>query len=93
MIVYISIGNSDDHLSQADWAQFWLDITAEVVSIGHTHGAWFSNSVSQWQNACWCVEYATDQDAAEARETAAGIGRKHHQDAITWDVVPRQEFI
>lgn len=59
MIVYVTIGNSDDKLSQAEWSRF-----AEQVSVllhptnGLTHsliGAWYSLPHESWQNACWCV--------------------------------------
>src|SRR5258708_37712742 len=74
MIVYISIGNSDDALSQKQWSQFWTEMAARVVSLGTTHGAWFSNPVGTHQNACWCVEFPGPAEHSEARETAVEIG-------------------
>jgi hypothetical protein len=90
MIIYVSIGNSDDKLTQAEWSKFILDMSAEVCSLGQVHGAWFSAPASPWQNACWCVEFsgpdaqATDNVVAEAKEQAAELARKYHQDSIAW---------
>lgn len=93
MIVYISIGNSDDRLTQQQWSEFWIDMAAEVVSIGKRHGVWFSNSVDSFQNACWCVEFASADEAAAAKAIAAEIGRKYQQDAVAWAVVDHTEFV
>lgn len=82
--VYLSIGNSDDKLTQAEWSQFVVEMIARVVSIGHTHGAWFSLPHTPYQNACWCVEYATADDLAEAREVTVEIREKYRQDSVAW---------
>jgi hypothetical protein len=92
MIVYISIGNSDDRLTQQQWSEFWIDMAAEVVSVGHTHGAWFSNPVGAFQNACWCVEFTSAEEAEGAKAIAGEIGRKYQQDAVAWAVVDHTEF-
>ncbi len=38
MIVYLSIGNSDDKLTQAEWSQFVVEFITRVISIGRKHG-------------------------------------------------------
>jgi hypothetical protein len=91
--VYISIGNSDDKLTQAEWSAFALDLAAEVASVGHLHGSWASQPLSPWQNACWCVEYPGEKEAAAARATAAVIGRKYQQESISWAVALRTDFL
>lgn len=90
---YISIGNSDDKLTQAEWSQYVVEIIARVVSIGHTHGAWFSLPHTPYQNACWCVEFDTAEDLAEGREVAAEVREKWRQDSIAWAQVTETEFI
>jgi hypothetical protein len=90
--VYISIGNSDDKLTQAEWSQYVVEIIARVVSIGHTHGAWFSLPHTPYQNACWCVEFTSAADVAEAREVATEIREKYRQDSIAW-ACAETEFI
>ena len=53
----ISIGNSDDKLSQAEWARFVMEMRDLLCSSGvQIHGEWFSLSDRPWQNANWCVE-------------------------------------
>ena len=91
--VYVSIGNSDDKLTQAEWSQYVVEIIARVVSIGHAHGAWYSLPHAPYQNACWCVEFDNAEDLAEGREVATEVRRKWRQDSIAWAEAPRTEFI
>jgi hypothetical protein len=92
MIVYISVGNSDDKLTQVEWCNYVVEMTARVVAIGHPHGQWASNPVGAYQNACWCVEFSSDHDVAEAREVATEIREKYRQDSVAW-AVATTEFI
>lgn len=92
-IVYLSVGNSDDKLTQAEWSQLVVEMTARVVSIGHTHGAWFSLPHTPYQNACWCVEFESDADIQEAREVAGEVREKYKQDSVAWAEAPVTEFI
>jgi hypothetical protein len=94
MIVYISIGNSDDKLTQQEWSRFWVDVAGQVVSMAkETHGAWFSNPVGGYQNACWCVEFSTDETEAAARTEAAALSDKYGQDSIAWAIVAKTLFV
>jgi hypothetical protein len=99
MFAYVSIGNSDDKLTQAEWSNFILDMSAEVASLGKMHGAWFSGPASPYQNACWCIEFggpdaqATANVVAEAKELTAKLARKYRQDSIAWARVAETEFI
>ena len=92
MIVYISIGNSDDKLTQREWSRFVIAVAAEVVSIGKLHGTWFSVPQSPWQNACWCVEFLSQKDADEAKIIAKQIRSEYQQDSIAWAVADT-EFV
>lgn len=68
MIVLISIGNSDDKLSQRRWADFQRDLN-EAISQAQNgeflgaveplirHGRWVSQQTDPWQNAAWCIEF------------------------------------
>ena len=84
MIVYISIGNSDDKLTQAEWSQYVMEMLVRVVSIGHKHGDWYSAPFTAYQNACWCVEFPNTEQWAEAREVATEVRKKWRQDSIAW---------
>lgn len=99
MIVYISIGNSDDKLSQNEWANFYGAVNNEVRRLegwGATvHGVWISESNSFWQNACWCVDVggleAWTVDRAE--KNLAEIATQYNQDSIAWAVVEETKFL
>lgn len=84
LTVYISIGNSDDKLTQAEWATFY-----RVTNLGirdeaeHVHGQWMSEPASAWQNACWCVEVA-DRNVLRLRLTLAELAQRFRQDTIAW---------
>jgi hypothetical protein len=92
MIVYLSVGNSDDKLTQVEWCNYVVEMTARVVAAGHPHGQWASNPVGAYQNACWCVEFSNAADVAEAREVATEIRKKYRQDSVAW-AVAETEFI
>ena len=88
--VYISIGNSDDKLSQYEWKRY-VDLTRDVVRTDaeQVHGEWFSAPDSRWQNACWCVEV----DSAVApvmQHNLAAIAAYFKQDSIAWAVAETQ---
>lgn len=55
--MYISIGNSDDKLSQLAWADYQCKLL-EVVDEFSTeiHGIWYSAPRSPYQNMCVCIE-------------------------------------
>lgn len=90
--VYISIGNSDDKLSQAEWAAYYRDVNLAIRNwIGDVHGQWVSEPASAWQNACWCVEVGEGRDGL--RDALADLARKYRQDSIAWAEAPVTEFL
>jgi hypothetical protein len=94
MIIYLSIGNSDDKLTQREWSEFYVRIAAEVTSLASViHGAWLSHPAVPWQNACWCLEFSSEADAKEAREMATEIRKEYKQDSIAWAEVPVTLFV
>lgn len=91
--VYISIGNSDDKLSQAQWAALAQEIQGRVsLDAAEVHGYWTSSSVSPWQNACICAEVPDGITEALKRELAV-IAFRYDQDSIAWAEAPVTEFI
>lgn len=93
MIVYVTVGNSDNKLTQAAWA----DLQREVVRILTTynarfHGKWHSNPVSRFQNACACA-YVHDDDMTDLRADLADLAQRYTQESIVLAAVPRVEFI
>jgi hypothetical protein len=84
--VYVSIGNSDDKLTQNDWSHFYA-WTADRIDrhAWKVHGRWFSDPSSPWQNAAWCFEIAPH--AAESLKRAlAATALVYRQDSIAWAV-------
>lgn len=80
--VCIQIGNSDDKLSQAQWASFVKDVSDLLHTTKvklHFSGA--SSSVARWQNACWVFEITGQTDLRLALHR---IGRTYRQDSIAW---------
>lgn len=97
LTVYVSIGNSDDKLSQKEWNRFWVAFRFRVFNYAErVHGDWHSIPFSPYQNACLCIEIprlAAETLRAELRKLAAEFG----QDSIAWAealtdfLEPRQE--
>lgn len=84
LTVYISIGNSDDKLPQADWSRF-TSAVRWILDTFQKHGAWYSPTTSPWQSACWCV--VVPQDRAEELKLALGrVAAKWRQESIAWAV-------
>ena len=81
--VYISIGNSDDKLPQAEWAEFVMRIQALMQAYGTIHGEWYSLPNQRWQNACWCLE-TYDGERGVLRKRLSEIARNYRQDSIAW---------
>lgn len=89
---YISIGNSDDKLTQSGWADFVSDVRTTLLDLkADCHGEWFSLPSSPWQNACWCVEIPVTQMAA-LRHQVARLARTYRQNSIAY-AASRVEFI
>lgn len=93
MIVYISIGNSDDKLSQREWALFFSQTALLVQRHAKVHGQWASEPASAWQNACWCVEVATGDKAEFIKAELVGLAFTFRQDSIAWAEVRETEFL
>jgi hypothetical protein len=82
--LYISIGNSDDKLTQKEWSSFAIDTAGAVRKWGsQLHGEWLSLPHAQFQNACWCLEILED-DMDGLRGELARLATQYQQDAIAW---------
>jgi hypothetical protein len=90
--VYVSIGNSDDKLTQQRWNQFWARTHRAVFAYAaQVHGDWISAGSSPWQNACWCFEIP----GPAARTLKFELGRiaaEFGQDSVAW-AEARTEFL
>lgn len=93
MNILISIGNSDDKLSQREWAGFIADVRAlvnrtvqqAVLLPAAVHGEWFSAPDAPWQNANWCVELVGDTLLYRTlRRELRKLCAKYQQDSVAW---------
>ena len=82
--VYVSIGNSDDKLTQAEWAAFWGETQAAICAhADRIYGEWISAPASRWQNACTAFDVSRDR-AADLRDQLARVAARYRQDSIAW---------
>jgi hypothetical protein len=82
--IYVSIGNSDDKLTQKEWSEFCNDLHTEIIAFrGSIHGRWFSASSDIYQNACICFEIS-DSNAKRLKGALKVLARQYGQDWIAW---------
>ena len=59
--VTVQIGNSDDKLTQKQWAQFVNTVESATEKWGlQTHFFSASSGHKPWQNACWVLEISPE---------------------------------
>jgi hypothetical protein len=82
--VHVSIGNSDDKLSQREWSEFtrYVAITMRL-RCEEIHGEWYSLPNSRWQNACVVGEVHDDRLEA-LRSELSTLRATYGQDAVAW---------
>lgn len=92
LTVYASIGNSDDKLTQAQWAEFH-EIFAALIrkAADRVYGDWHSLPNSPWQNACLAFEIGA-QSAARLKAALADLAAEYRQDCVAW-AVAATEFV
>jgi hypothetical protein len=91
--VYITVGNSDDKLSQNEWSAFVSSVRLVLRDEAQVmHGEWFSLPDSPWQNACWCVEFV-EYRLDRARMRLGKLAPAFRQDSIAWAEAPTVEFL
>ncbi len=82
--VYISIGNSDDKLTQNEWAHFYASVAGSInMHADLRHGRWLSPTDDPWQNACWCIEI-DPRRIDRLRRDLANHAAAFRQDSIAW---------
>jgi hypothetical protein len=82
--VYISIGNSDDKLTQAQWALFYSEACLMIQGLATcVHGQWVSEPASAWQNACWGIDIYGEKEK-QLCALLSELAGKYRQDAIAW---------
>lgn len=96
LTVTIQIGNSDNKLTQEEWALFVATVQDVVTSKVKYAGAtvhFFGTSAGheRWQNAAWVVEVAEEGEPS-LKKSVAVAGKLFLQDSVAW-TVGRTEFV
>lgn len=91
--VYITIRNNDDRLTQTEWCHFAAYVDQALRRFcPRIHGAWTSESIAPWQNACWHVDVSrSNMDLLKKRLSV--IAKKFRQEGIEWTPAPRTNLI
>lgn len=82
--IYVSIGNSDDKLGQAQWAEFARLVFGAVRRVARqVFGEWYSAPNAAYQNACIAFSlHASEVLGLQADLTM--LRSQHEQDALAW---------
>lgn len=90
--ITIQIGNSDDKLTQSQWAQFVFAVDMEVRARStQVHFFGFSPADKPWQNACWVAE-VEDFYYDTLKRMLQNVKDVYKQASIAW-TVGETEFI
>ena len=90
---YITIGNSDDKLSQAEWARFISDVQRAIATWGgRVYFEGFARPDVPFQNACFCAAFDHDHIGA-LRMNLRKVRELYRQDSIAFAVIDHIEMI
>lgn len=80
----VQIGNSDNKLTQAQWAEF-VKRVGEIVNTYATHIHFFGGSPNweRWQNVAWVAECA-DYMIPNFKDALSGCKQEFYQDSIAY---------
>ena len=81
--VCVQIGNSDDKLTQAQWATYCLAVSNLCDDHGTVHFAGGPPTQAQWQNFCVVVEVPWDKTELLASRLEELRGQ-YNQDSVAW---------
>lgn len=92
LTVTVQIGNSDDKLTQRQWAQFVQFTNSAINTLSSAvHFSGFSAANAEWQNAAWVFLIAPEKED-ELRKSLTRVRRSFNQDSIGY-TVGNTEFI
>lgn len=84
--VLVSIGNSDDRLTQHEWHHYHVEVDRTIRKHAATvHGAWTSDSAAPWQNAAWAFDPPESELAVTSlRVSLRLVADRYRQDSVAW---------
>ena len=77
--IAVSIGNSDDKLTQKEWNHFVEDMI-ELLSAGKVHFFGGASTFAPWQNVAWIVEIPIKQTNIILADIA-DLRKKYNQES------------
>lgn len=93
LTAYVSIGNSDDKLSQREWSDFVADFRRVMTRYAsEIYGVWYSAPDAEYQNMC--IAAAVRPGSVDVLRGDLTEMREHfQQDSVAWAFVDETEFI
>lgn len=86
MTIHIAIGNTDNRLTQQEWADFATLVDRFLTQHAHEiHGAWFSLPNAPWQNACWAFTVESGDARIKIEFGLRDLLLRYRQDSIAWN--------
>lgn len=84
--LYVTIGNSDDTLTQKRWADYIREVDSALEEWGqHRWGVWHSAPDKPFQSACWGIEVEDATGELQAlRMDLDVIRERFHQKSIAF---------
>jgi len=82
--IVVSIGNSDNKLTQSEWSQFVADVAKAIQQ--HTQKIHFfggSPNWERWQNVAWLFD-CQEENIAFLKFSLAVLCRQYEQDSIAY---------
>lgn len=91
--IIVQIGNTDNKLSQQDWAKFCNEIHLGIMSLsGEIHFSAPSVGWADWQNSAWIFS-VEDHIVEFIKLSFISIRKKYLQDSLAWMICNEAEFI
>ena len=79
MYMAVSIGNTDNRLTQQEWSQFVSEINNALSRAGKIHFFGGAPNWERWQNVAWIAEL--DKSVVECSARISEIREKYKQDS------------
>lgn len=80
MYLAISIGNTDNKLTQQEWNDFVEEMIDAIGREGKVHFFGGSATYAPWQNVAWIIE--TDKNWKVLNKSIIKIRRKYKQESV-----------
>lgn len=90
--IAVQIGNSDDKLTQKEWADFVAHTDSSIRAWAlelYFHGV--SDGAARWQNAAWIFSCA-NKNIPTIKEDLRMFCQAFRQDSIAWSIL-KTEFL